>query len=204
SDLTPRVTSLAADEGSMQHKLHELTDLCTRLQRQQNEMASKITAQDLEISTLKARIKHLEDKDGGDDDLSRKDATIKGRRLEIGEEAGIERSTEKDSNDTEEMANILTSLDASSVLTSRVQNLPPTQEEKEKMVESDTPKKKKLQEQIDIQVVREMEEQMVREDQRRNEQIERDAKIARIHAEEELQMMIDGLDRSNEMIAKHL
>nr|GEV09445.1 RNA-directed DNA polymerase, eukaryota [Tanacetum cinerariifolium] len=123
-------------------------------------MASKITAQDLEISTLKARIKHLEDKDGGDDDLSRKDATIKGRRLEIGEEAGIERSTEKDSNDTEEMANILTSLDASSVLTSRVQNLPPTQEEKEKMVESDTPKKKKLQEQIDIQVVREMEEQM--------------------------------------------
>nr|GFA13444.1 hypothetical protein [Tanacetum cinerariifolium] len=150
----------ACPTGSMQHKLHELTDLCTHLQRQQNEMASKITAQDLEISTLKARIKHLEDRDGGDDDLSREDATIKERRLKIGEEAGIERSTEKDSNDTEEMANILTSLDASSVLTSRVQNLPSTQEEKEKMVESDTPKKKKLQEQIDIQVVREMEEQM--------------------------------------------
>nr|GEZ40652.1 hypothetical protein [Tanacetum cinerariifolium] len=31
---------------------------------------------------------------------------------------------------------------------------------KEKMVESDTPKKKKLQEQIDVQVAREMEEQM--------------------------------------------
>nr|GEY26620.1 reverse transcriptase domain-containing protein [Tanacetum cinerariifolium] len=31
-----------------------------------------------------------------------------------------------------------------------------------------------------------------------------DAKIARIHAEEELQMMIDGLNRSNEMFAKHL
>nr|GEU56900.1 hypothetical protein [Tanacetum cinerariifolium] len=41
-------------------------------------------------------------------------------------------------------------------------------------------------------------------DQRRNEQIAKDAKIARIHAEEELQMMIDGLDINNEMIAKHL
>nr|GEY95331.1 uncharacterized mitochondrial protein AtMg00810-like [Tanacetum cinerariifolium] len=61
-DSPPRVTSLAVDEGSMQHKLYELTDLCTRLQRQQTEMASKIAAQDLEITSLKARIKLLEDK----------------------------------------------------------------------------------------------------------------------------------------------
>nr|GEU89746.1 hypothetical protein [Tanacetum cinerariifolium] len=171
-------------------------DLCTRLQRQQDEMASKITAQDLEISALKARIKHLEDRDGGDDEPSGEDAIIKGRRLETGDEAGIERSTEKDTNDTEEMANILTSLDAVSVLTSGVQmSVPPAAEVatisippvgeiltisvptvsgmlptaspiyttatestpytrrkgKQKMVESDTPKKKKLQEQIDIQ-----------------------------------------------------
>nr|GFD07194.1 hypothetical protein [Tanacetum cinerariifolium] len=99
SDSTPRVTSLAADEGSMQHKLQELTDLCTRLQRKQDEMALKITAQDLEIATLKARIKHLEDRDGGEDDPFGEDATIKGRRLETGEEAGIERSTEKGSDD---------------------------------------------------------------------------------------------------------
>nr|GEY26908.1 hypothetical protein [Tanacetum cinerariifolium] len=32
----------------------------------------------------------------------------------------------------------------------------------------------------------------------------RDSKIARLHAEEKLKMMIEGLDRSNEMIAKHL
>nr|GFA42963.1 hypothetical protein [Tanacetum cinerariifolium] len=49
-----------------------------------------------------------------------------------------------------------------------------------------------------------MEEQMAREDQRRNEQIIRDAEIARIHAEEELQMLIDGLDRNNKIIAKYL
>nr|GEV86931.1 hypothetical protein [Tanacetum cinerariifolium] len=120
-DLTPRVTSLAANEGSMQQKLNELTDLCTRLQRQQDEMALKITSHDLEIVALKARIKHLEDRDGGDDDPSGKDATIKERRLETGEEVGIERSTKKGSDDTKEIVNVLTSLVAASVLSSGVQ-----------------------------------------------------------------------------------
>nr|GEX63649.1 hypothetical protein [Tanacetum cinerariifolium] len=214
-------------------------DLCTRLQRQQTEMASKIVVQDLEITSLKARIKLLEDKDGGGVKPSGKDATIKGRNLETGEEACVERSTERGSNDTKEMVNVLTSLDAASILTSRDQmvGVPPAAEVatisvptgsglvptaspifttasvvtpcsrrkcKEKIIESDTPKKKKLQEQIDIHVAREMEEQMVREDQRRSEQIVKDAEMARIHAEEELQMMINGLDRNNEMIAKHL
>nr|GEY39417.1 hypothetical protein [Tanacetum cinerariifolium] len=53
-------------------------------------------------------------------------------------------------------------------------------------------------------MAREMDEQMAREDQRMDEQIVRDAEIARIHAEEELQMLIDRLDRNNEVIAKHL
>nr|GEW77304.1 hypothetical protein [Tanacetum cinerariifolium] len=149
-DSTPRVTSLAADEDSMQHKLNELTDLCTRLQRQQTEMASKITAQDLEIASLKARIKILEDNDGGVVEPSREDATIKGRSLETGKEASVDKSTERGSNDTEEL------------------------------------------------------EQMAREDQRRSEQIDKDVEIARIHAGEELQMMIDGLDRNNKVIARHL
>nr|GFA61769.1 hypothetical protein [Tanacetum cinerariifolium] len=75
---------------------------------------------------------------------------------------------------------------------------------KEVMVESDTPKKKKLQEQIDAQVARELEEQKEKENMRMNEQIARDAKVARIHVEEELQGMIDSLDKSNETIAKYL
>nr|GEX26232.1 hypothetical protein [Tanacetum cinerariifolium] len=75
---------------------------------------------------------------------------------------------------------------------------------KENMVDSDTPKKKKLQEQINVQVARELEEEMARDAQRMNEQIARDAEIARIHAEEELQMMIDGLDRNNKTVAKYL
>nr|GFC94268.1 hypothetical protein [Tanacetum cinerariifolium] len=70
--------------------------------------------------------------------------------------------------------------------------------------ESDTPKKKKLQEQIDAQVAKELEEQQEKESIRINKQIARDAQVARIHIEEELQGMIDSLDKSNETIAKYL
>nr|GEU79595.1 reverse transcriptase domain-containing protein [Tanacetum cinerariifolium] len=221
SDSTPRVTSLAANEGSMEQKLDELTALCTSLQRQQSEMVSRFEAQELEINSLKAIIKLLEDKDRGVADQSGDDAPIKGRSLDEGEEA-----VERFSDDIEEMETVLTSMDAASILTSgRVQVVPtavevatatvsiptgsgvastaspiiPTaasifttatestpytrRKGKEKMVESDTPKKKKLQEQIDIV---------------------RDAEVARIHAEEELQMMINSLDRSNETVVKYL
>nr|GFB56227.1 hypothetical protein [Tanacetum cinerariifolium] len=76
---------------------------------------------------------------------------------------------------------------------------------KEKMVDTDTPKKKKrLQEQIDVQFARELEDELEREAQRMNAQIARDGEIAKIHAEEELQKTIEGLDMTNEVIAKHL
>nr|GEW97064.1 hypothetical protein [Tanacetum cinerariifolium] len=39
---------------------------------------------------------------------------------------------------------------------------------------------------------------------RMNEQIARDAEVARIHAEEEIQGMIDSLDKSNETVTKYL
>nr|GEZ25444.1 hypothetical protein [Tanacetum cinerariifolium] len=182
-DSTPRVTSLAADEGRMQQQLNELTDLCTRLQRQQTKMASKVAAQDLEISQLKARIKILKDKDGGAAAPSGEDATIKGRSLETGKETVVEKSTKRGRNNTEELVNVFTSLDAANILTSggvqvvsvspaaEVSTISvPTSSGKEKMVETDTPKKKKLQEQIDVQVARELEEQLAREDQRMCEQ----------------------------------
>nr|GEU50069.1 hypothetical protein [Tanacetum cinerariifolium] len=194
-DSTPRVTSLDADVGN------------------------------LEISSLKERIKFLEDKDKGSAELSGDDAPIKKRKL----------------------VNVLTSMDATNILTNEVQDvsvlpvaevstvgvptasgLVPTvsaifsiasvvtpysrrpreisakDKGKKKMVESDTLKKKKLQEQIDAQVAKDIEEEITRDNQSMNEQIARDAKIARIHAKEELEMMIDGLDRNNEVIARHL
>nr|GFA13601.1 hypothetical protein [Tanacetum cinerariifolium] len=233
---TSRVTSLNANEGSMQQKLQELMELCIGLQRQQTKMDSKIKAQDLEISSLQVRIKLLEDKDRGSAEPSGDDALIKGRSIEIKEEVEVKRSTELGSNDTEEMVNVLTSMEAANILTSRVAavSVPlvvgvstvgvPTfttasvvtsysrrprgilakDKGKEKVVESEEPKKKKLQEQIDAQVAREIEEEIAREDQRMNEQLARDDEIAIIHAEEELKMLIDGLDMSNEVIAKHL
>nr|GEV44139.1 hypothetical protein [Tanacetum cinerariifolium] len=238
SDSAPRVTCLAADEGSMQQKLDELTAFCTSLQRQHSEMVAKFEAQELKINSLKARIQVLEDEDRRVVEQSGDDAPIKGRRLDVGEEAA-----ERVSDDTEEMATVLTSMDAATVLSSGVAEVPtgsgsiptagpptagvPTGSDvvptaglifstanvvtpytrrkgKEKMIESETSKKKKIQEQMDIQMARQLEEEMEREAQMMNEQIARDAEIARIHAEEELQIMIDGLDRSNETVAKYL
>nr|GEV78842.1 putative ribonuclease H-like domain-containing protein [Tanacetum cinerariifolium] len=119
SDSTPRVTSLAAGEGSMQHQIQELMALCTSLQRQHTEMASKIEAQELEITNLKVGVKLLEDREGGGIAQSGDDAPIKGRSLDEREEAA-----EKESNDTEEMVNVLTSLDAATVLSSGVAEVP--------------------------------------------------------------------------------
>nr|GEY77246.1 synaptobrevin, longin-like domain protein [Tanacetum cinerariifolium] len=166
------------------------------------------------------------------------DAPIKGRSMDEGEAA-----TERISDDTEDMATVLTFIDAATVLAGGIDDVPsgsgsiptagppaadiptgsdvvPTaspvfataivvtlysrRKSKEIMVEYDTPKKQRLQEQIDAQVARELEEQQEREDKRMSKQIARDAKVARIHVEEELQSMIDGLNRNNETIAKYL
>nr|GFA27642.1 ribonuclease H-like domain, reverse transcriptase, RNA-dependent DNA polymerase [Tanacetum cinerariifolium] len=150
--------------------------------------------------------------------------------------AADEGTAERISNDSEEIARVLTSMDAATVLAGGIDvptgsgsiptagpsaadistgsKVAPTaspiitsylrRKGKEVMVESDTLMKQRLQEQIDAQVTRELEEQQEKEDIRMNEQIARDAKVARIHAEEELQGMIDSLDRSNETIAKYL
>nr|GFC74379.1 hypothetical protein [Tanacetum cinerariifolium] len=130
------------------------------------------------------------DREGVAAKQSRDDAPIKGRSINKGEAAA-----ERISNDSEEIEGEVGPT-ASPIITRR--------KGKEVMVESDTPKKKKLQEQIDAQVARELEEQQEKEDMRMNEQIAKDAEVARIHAEEKLQGMIDSLDKSNETIAKYL
>nr|GEW49437.1 putative reverse transcriptase domain-containing protein [Tanacetum cinerariifolium] len=203
---SPRVLSLDDDKGNMQQRLHELMELCTSLQRQQSQMADKIKAQDIEISRLKARVKSLEDKE---------------RR---------HKSTKKESNDTEEMVNVLSTMEAANILSSRgaafstasvspadvfptagvptasgsfpivsaifttasvvtpytrrsrgiiIGSLQPIRipiisakdKGKKKVTETEVPKKKKLQEQIDAQIAREMEEEFVRENKEKMEMI---------------------------------
>nr|GEX08878.1 hypothetical protein [Tanacetum cinerariifolium] len=154
----------------MQQTLNELTAFCTSLQRQHSELLAKFQAQGVDINRLKERVKNLEDKEGVIGDKSRYDALIKGRSSNQGEAAA-----EGVSNDLEEIARVLTSLDAANVLAGET-NVPtgsgsiptagppativttgskvgPTtspivqrRNGKEIMVESDTPKKKKLQE----------------------------------------------------------
>nr|GEX76724.1 copia protein [Tanacetum cinerariifolium] len=93
---SPRVPCLDADEGSMQQRLHELMELSTSLQKQQSQMADKIKDQDIEISGLKARVKSLEDK----------------------ERRRADKSIKKGSTDTEEMVNVLSSIEAANILSS--------------------------------------------------------------------------------------
>nr|GEX24561.1 retrovirus-related Pol polyprotein from transposon TNT 1-94 [Tanacetum cinerariifolium] len=191
-DSAPRVTSPAADEGSMQHTIPELTALCTSLQRQLSELTDKFQAQEVEINRLKERVKQLEEREGVAPTNSGDDAPIKGRSMDEGEAA-----TERVSDNTKEMATVLTSMDAATVLASGVVDVPtgsgsiPT---------VSTPTKGSVptgsEEVLTVSPVfatatvvtpvtrRNGKE---KEDQRRAEQIARYAEIARIHAEEELQ-----------------
>nr|GEW48600.1 hypothetical protein [Tanacetum cinerariifolium] len=164
------VTSLDANKGSMQQQLHELMDLCTSLQRQQTQMVAKIQDQDLEISGLKARVKILEDKDKGREE----DAPIKwGDGL------------------VPTVSVILTTASVVTPYSRRPREISAKDKGKEKVVESNVPKKKKLQKYIDAQVTRDIEEEFTRDNQRFSEQLARDSEIARLHAEEELKMMIE-------------
>nr|GFB51168.1 hypothetical protein [Tanacetum cinerariifolium] len=175
-----------------------------------HESSLRVTSLDADKGNiLKARVKSLEDKDKGGAKPTQDDALIKGGIMETREEVGADKSTKLGSNDTDEMVTVLSSIEVANILTSgvaavSVSPVAAKDKGKEKVVESEVPKKRKLQEQIDAQVAKEMEEEFTRENQRESEQPARDSKIARLHAEEELKIMIEGLDRSNEVIAKHL
>nr|GEX76962.1 hypothetical protein [Tanacetum cinerariifolium] len=204
SDSAPMITSFAVDEGSMPQKLNELTASCTILQRQQSDLVSKFEAQELEITMLKARVKQLEDREEGVAERSGDDAPIKGRSgvAEVPTGSGSIPTVGPPATGIPTGSDVVPT--AGLIFASATVVTPYKRRKgKEKMIKSETLKKKRIQEQMDIQMARQLEEEMEREAQRMNEQIARDAEIARLHAEEELQIMIDGLDRSNETIAKY-
>nr|GEX69094.1 hypothetical protein [Tanacetum cinerariifolium] len=190
-DSAPRVTSPATAEGSMQQTINELTALCTTLQRQYSELAVKFEAQGIEITRLKARLKLLEDRQGVAAEGSGDDAPIKGRSLDEGEAAA-----ERTSDDTEEMATVLTFMDAATVLASGAAEVPtvsgsiPTAGPSAAEVPTGSYVVPTASPVLPLPLW--------------SAQIARDAEIARIHVEEELQIMIDGLDRNNETVAKYL
>nr|GEW42168.1 synaptobrevin, longin-like domain protein [Tanacetum cinerariifolium] len=130
-----------------------------------------------------------EEREGAAVTNSRHDAPIKGRSIDEGE-AVIERV----SNDTEEMATVLTSMDATTVLASGVVNVPtgsgsiPTAST---LAEGTVPTGRE-----EIPTASPVFATAI--------VIAKDVEIARIHAKKELQSMIDGLDSNNETVAKYL
>nr|GEX79386.1 hypothetical protein [Tanacetum cinerariifolium] len=197
---SPRVTSLDVDKGNMQQQLQELMNLCTSLQRQQTQMAAKIKDQDLEISGLKARVKILEDKDRGREE-PQEDALIKGGSIEIGEEVGVERSTELESNDIEEMVNVLTSMEATNILTSGVAAASVSLVAA--TITVGVPTISGLVPTVSAILTT---TSVVTPNSRRPREISaKDKGKEKVVESDELKMMmIEGLDRSNEMIVKHL
>ncbi|GJY60232.1 hypothetical protein Tco_0460889 [Tanacetum coccineum] len=196
---SPRVTSLGGDEGSLQLKLNELIDFCTKLQSQHSQMACKIQREDFGI-----------ERDSNKSTDKGSESTGEMRMLAA-------TASEKDST-----AAVITTTTAVTPYTRRTRasrgvvmtssspipiNIPSiSKEDKGKgiMTEPAKPTKQKVQEQMSEQLARELEEEFAQENQRLREQAARDAEIARLHTEGELKMMIDELDRSNEVIAKHL
>nr|GEW74269.1 hypothetical protein [Tanacetum cinerariifolium] len=165
------------------------------LQRQHSELLAKFQAQEVEILRLKVRVQVLKDRESVATKQSGDDAPIKGRSINEGEA-----TAERISDDSKELARVLTSMDVATILAGGIDVPtgsgsiptagPPATDNstgsevasaaspivtsysrrkgKEVIVEYDTPKKHRLQEQIDAQG------------------------------------MIDSLDRSNETIGKYL
>nr|GEZ03418.1 hypothetical protein [Tanacetum cinerariifolium] len=197
-DSAPRVTSLVATEGSMQQNIIELMGLCTNLQRQYSELLAKFQSQEVEIRKLKDMVKVLEDREGVAATQSGDDAPIKGRSIDEGEAA-----TERISDDLEELARVLTSMDVATVLAggidvptgsgfiptagSPVGDIPTGSD--------DVPTASPVFATATV---------VTPYSRRKGKEIARDAEVARIYAEEELQGMIDSLDKTNETIAKYI
>nr|GFC51857.1 hypothetical protein [Tanacetum cinerariifolium] len=171
----------------MQPNINELTALYTSLQRQYSELLAKFQAQEVEIHKLKDRVKVLEDREGVAATQSGDDAPIKGRSIDEGEAA-----TERISDDSEELARVLTSMDAATVLAGGI-DIPtgsgfiPTAGPPVGDIPTGSD---------DIPTASPV--------FATTKQIARDAKVVRIHAEEELQGMIDSVDRTNKTIAKYI
>nr|GEX35500.1 hypothetical protein [Tanacetum cinerariifolium] len=147
-------------------------------------------------------------------------ATEEGRRRIYKEEVATERvssdteevrldegevATKRASEDTEEMATVLTTLDAAIVLASGTAEVPTGNGS----IPTAGPPAAKVPTGNDVvptpipvfataTVVTPYSRRKGKEVMRRSEQIARAEEITRIHVEEELQIMIDGLDRSNE------
>nr|GEV15283.1 retrovirus-related Pol polyprotein from transposon TNT 1-94 [Tanacetum cinerariifolium] len=202
-DSAPRVTSPVAVEGSMQQTIPKLTALCTSLQRQLSELTTKFQAQEVEINRLKERVKLLEDIEGVAATRSGDDALIKGRSMDEGEAA-----TERISDDLEEMATVLTSMDAATVLASRVVDVPTSSGS---IPTASTPAEEQVHTGSDVvptaSLVFATATVVTPYRRRKGKEVMLESETSKkqiVQEQIDTQIMIDGLDRNNETVAKYL
>nr|GEX57250.1 hypothetical protein [Tanacetum cinerariifolium] len=155
-DSAPRVTSPVADEGT----------------------------QEVEINQLKESVKQLEEREGVAATNSGDDA-LKGEEVvDVLTSSGSIPTASTPAEGSVPTSSREVPI-ASPVFSTATVVTPVTRRKgKEVMAESETPKKQKVQEQIDAQVARELKEQLSREDQRRAKQIAKDVEIARTHSQQ--------------------
>ncbi|GJR50171.1 hypothetical protein Tco_1400692 [Tanacetum coccineum] len=209
---SPRVTSLCGGEDSMQQKLQELMDMCTRLQPQRLLMEQRIQ----KAKDLLRRMLQTWGVDQGED------------LIVVDTETNNEKSTEKGSDNTNEMANVLSTLGAANVLSSGGTTSTPvgvdtasgsfptaaifttasvttpytrrTRASRGIIIESSQT--------ISVPIIsakgKGKEKMVESKKQLIREQGEKDAEIVRSQAEMELGIMVAKLDRSNELIAKYM
>nr|GFC44776.1 hypothetical protein [Tanacetum cinerariifolium] len=84
-----------------------------------SDSTPKVNSLDADEGSMQQKFNELIVLDEGGIAQSGEDTPIKGRSLDEEEEATAERSTKRGSDDTEEMVNVLTSLDAAKILNSR-------------------------------------------------------------------------------------
>nr|GEV38740.1 hypothetical protein [Tanacetum cinerariifolium] len=203
-DSVPRVTSPAADEGTHEMEINRLKAR-VKLLEDRDGVAAERSRDDAPIKMRnldegEAVVKRVSnDTEEMDTVLTSMDAAtvLASRAAEVPTGSGSISSAGSPAAEVSTGSDVVPT--ASLIFSTTTMVTPYGRRKgKEIMVESETPKKKKVQEHIDAQVTREFEEQIAREDQRMSEQVARDAKVTGIHAEEELQMMINSLDRINE------
>nr|GEW80190.1 hypothetical protein [Tanacetum cinerariifolium] len=176
-DSVPRVTSPAADEGSMQLKLDELTEDREGVAAERSSDNASIKGRNLDEGEAVAERVSDDTEEMATVLTSMETATVLASgAAEVPTGSGSIPTASFPAAEVPTGSDVVPTV---SLVFATATVVTPYRRRKGKeiMVESETLKKKKVQEQIDTQVVRELEEQMAREDQRMSEQLARDAEI---------------------------
>ncbi|GJY21048.1 hypothetical protein Tco_0393614 [Tanacetum coccineum] len=197
-----RVTSLDGGEGSVQQKLNELMELCTTLQQQQGDApkdSSRSTEKGSDSSGVMANVLGTLEAinilaSGG---LKSTFTTASPLVAPVSAPVATASATVSPAIATASQRDPTAAVSTTASITTPYSRR--TRVSRGIILEFSQPSHT-----INAQVARELVEEFAQEARVLKEQAERDSEITRLQAEEELRLMIDELDRSNEMVNKHM